>query len=91
MRILASSLFIFGFLESQRFVKPTNPLLGTYVPPCATKTMHICICPNQCGCDKMNQALVPPIGPQLLYCFLWFETNPHIQILNPTPKPLQPP
>jgi hypothetical protein len=59
-------MFQLGLLESQGFAKPTNPLLKTYVPSCATKTMHICICSNQHGCDEMNQALVPPVRPQFL-------------------------
>jgi hypothetical protein len=71
-----SSLSLFGLLESQGFANPTNWLMGTYALMFATKTMHICICPNQCGCNKMNQTLVPPVGPELLHCVLWFETNP---------------
>jgi len=79
-------MFQLGLLESQGFVKPTNPLLGTYVPSCATKTLHICICPNQHGCDEMNQAFVPLARPQLLHYFMWFETNPCIQILSLAPE-----
>jgi hypothetical protein len=75
-------MFQLGLLESQGFAKPTNPLLRTYVPSCAMKRMHICICSNQHGCDEMNQAPIPLASPQFLQYFMWYETNPCIQILS---------
>jgi hypothetical protein len=80
-------MFQLRLLESQGFAKPTNPLLGTYVLLRATKTTHICICPNQRGCDEMNQAPIPLARPQLLHYFIWFKTNLYIQNLSLAHEP----